>query len=101
MAPAVVEKHGESVDRMIDIILSEMAENAPFDFGDRGFIPTLRDEGMAIAQDKAALHIPPAETLFVQRKLSGTALLGARIGAVVNIHAVVRDVLARTATAPG
>ena len=97
MAPAVVEKHGEAIDRMIAIILGEMARDAPFDFGDRGFVPALRDEGMAIAQDKAIWHIPPAETLFVQRKVSGTALLGARIGAVVNIHAIVREVLARTA----
>ncbi|MEL7737499.1 AarF/ABC1/UbiB kinase family protein [Citromicrobium bathyomarinum] len=97
MSPAVVEKHGEAIDRMIDIILGEMAKDAPFDFGDRGFVPALRDEGMAIAQDKAIWHIPPAETLFVQRKVSGTALLGARIGAVVNIHAIVRDVLERTA----
>ena len=97
LAPAVLENHGEAVDRMIAIILSEMARDAPFDFGDRGFVPALRDEGMAIAEDKANWHIPPAETLFVQRKVSGTALLGARIGAVVNIHAIVRDVLARTA----
>ncbi|WP_010415096.1 ABC1 kinase family protein [Citromicrobium sp. JLT1363] len=96
MSPTVVERHGEAVDRMIDIILGEMAKDAPFDFGDRGFVPALRDEGMAIAQDKANWHIPPAETLFVQRKVSGTALLGARIGAVVNIHAIVRDVLERT-----
>lgn len=96
MSSTVVERHGEAVDRMIDIILGEMAKDAPFDFGDRGFVPALRDEGMAIAQDKANWHIPPAETLFVQRKVSGTALLGARIGAVVNIHAIVRDVLERT-----
>ncbi|MBB3033092.1 ABC1 kinase family protein [Alteriqipengyuania lutimaris] len=96
MSPAVVDKHGEAIDRMIDIILGEMAKDAPFDFGDRGFVPALRDEGIAIAQDKAIWHIPPAETLFVQRKVSGTALLGARIGAVVNIHAIVRDVLERT-----
>ena len=97
MSPAVVEKHGEAIDRMIAIILGEMAKDAPFDFGDRGFVPVLRDEGMVIAQDKSIWHIPPAETLFVQRKVSGTALLGARIGAVVNIHAIVRDVLERTA----
>ena len=96
MSPGVTQKHGEAVDRMIDIILGEMAKDAPFDFGDRGFVPALRDEGMAIAQDKSIWHIPPAETLFVQRKVSGTALLGARIGAVVNIHAIVRDVLERT-----
>lgn len=97
MSPAVVDKHGEAIDRMIDIILGEMAKDAPFDFGDRGFVPALRDEGFAIAHDKSIWHIPPAETLFVQRKVSGTALLGARIGAVVNIHAIVRDVLERTA----
>jgi len=96
MSPAVLEKHGDAIDRMIAIILGEMARDAPFDFGDRAFVPVLRDEGMAIAQDKAIWHIPPAETLFVQRKVSGTALLGARIGAVVNIHAIVRDVLERT-----
>ncbi len=96
MSPHVVEAHGDAVDRMIAIILGEMAKDAPFDFGDRGFVPALRDEGMAIAEDKRAWHIPPAETLFVQRKVSGTALLGARIGAVVNIHAILRDVLGRT-----
>ncbi len=100
MSPQVLDKHGEAIDRMIAIILGEMARDAPFDFGDRGFVPALRDEGMAIAQDKAAWHIPPAETLFVQRKVSGTALLGARIGAVVNIHAIVRDVLGRTKPFP-
>ena len=92
----VVDAHGETIDRMIEVILSEMAKDAPFDFGDRGFVPTLRDEGMEMAKDKGTWHIPPAETLFVQRKVSGTALLGARIGAVVNVHAIIRRVLDET-----
>ncbi|WP_370179188.1 ABC1 kinase family protein [Alteriqipengyuania sp.] len=93
----VVDAHGDTIDRMIEVVLSEMAKDAPFDFGDRGFVPTLRDEGMEIAKDKGTWHIPPAETLFVQRKVSGTALLGARIGAVVNVHAIIRRVLDETA----
>lgn len=97
MSPAVVERHPERVDRMIAIIVSEMSRDAPFDFGDRSFVPLLREEGMAIAKDRASWHLPPAETLFVQRKVSGTALLGARIGAVVNIRRVVEETLEKPA----
>ena len=93
MSPAVVERHPGRVDRMIDIIVDEMSADAPFDFGDRSFVPLLRDEGMEIAKDRATWHLPPAETLFVQRKVSGTALLGARLGARVNVRRIVENTL--------
>lgn len=94
---AVIERHPERLAKMIDIIVGEMARDSDFDFGDRSFVPLLRDEGMAIAQDRQSWHLPPAETLFVQRKVSGTALLGARLKAVVNIRKIVNDVLEATA----
>jgi predicted unusual protein kinase regulating ubiquinone biosynthesis (AarF/ABC1/UbiB family) len=100
MMPIVAEKHPERVNRMIDIVINEMREDAPFDFGDRAFVPLLRDEGMAIAQDKDTWAFPPIETLFVQRKVSGTALLGARLKAKVNIRRITEDVLASTSPAP-
>ena len=81
---------------MVDIVVTEMGREGPFDFGDRGFVPALREEGMAIAEDRGAWHLPPVETLFVQRKVSGTALLGARIGARVDIRTIVREVLDAT-----
>lgn len=90
---AVIDRQRDKVDRMIGIISSEMNRDKPFDFGDRSFVPLLREEGMAIAEDKQSWHIPPAETLFVQRKVSGTALLGARLKAVVNIRALVEQML--------
>jgi predicted unusual protein kinase regulating ubiquinone biosynthesis (AarF/ABC1/UbiB family) len=100
MMPIVAEKHPERVNRMIDIVINEMREDAPFDFGDRAFVPLLRDEGLAIAQDKDTWAFPPIETLFVQRKVSGTALLGARLKAKVNIRRITEDVLATTSPAP-
>jgi predicted unusual protein kinase regulating ubiquinone biosynthesis (AarF/ABC1/UbiB family) len=92
--PTVIDRQGERVDRMIGVITSEMNRDAPFDFGDRAFVPLLREEGMAIAEDKQSWHIPPAETLFVQRKVSGTALLGAKLKAVINIRQLVERKLA-------
>ncbi len=90
----VIDRQRESLDTMINIIASEMSADAPFDFGDRSFVPLLREEGMAIAQDKKSWHLPPAETLFIQRKVSGTALLGAKLQAVINVRAIVEEVLA-------
>lgn len=100
MMPIVAEKHPKRVNKMIEIVIGEMREDAPFDFGDRAFIPLLRDEGYAIAQDKDTWAFPPIETLFVQRKVSGTALLGARLKAKVNIRRITEEVLATTAPLP-
>jgi predicted unusual protein kinase regulating ubiquinone biosynthesis (AarF/ABC1/UbiB family) len=96
MMPIVAERHPERVGRMIDIVINEMREDAPFDFGDRGFVPLLRDEGWEIAQDKQTWAFPPIETLFVQRKVSGTALLGARLKAKVNVRRMVEEILDQT-----
>ncbi|MDZ4139960.1 MAG: AarF/ABC1/UbiB kinase family protein [Erythrobacter sp.] len=100
MMPIVAEKHPERVNRIIEIVINEMREDAPFDFGDRGFVPLLREEGYAIAQDKDTWAFPPIETLFVQRKVSGTALLGARLKAKVNIRRITEEVLASTNPIP-
>jgi predicted unusual protein kinase regulating ubiquinone biosynthesis (AarF/ABC1/UbiB family) len=88
---AMVERHGALIDRMIGIVLENLNVAGPFDFGDRAFVGVLREQGMAIANDREAWHLPPAETLFVQRKVSGTALLAARMKARVDVrNAVLR-----------
>ncbi len=43
----------------------------------------------AVPSDSAAWHVPPAAILFVQRKISGTALLAARLRAEVDVRALV------------
>lgn len=96
MMPVVFERHPERVNRMVDIVIGEMREDKPFDFGDRAFVPLLRDEGWKIAQDKETWAFPPIETLFVQRKVSGTALLGARLKAQVNVRRLTEGVLGST-----
>jgi predicted unusual protein kinase regulating ubiquinone biosynthesis (AarF/ABC1/UbiB family) len=85
--PQVIERHPAAIDRMIDVVIAEVTKPGLFNFGDRAFVGTMREEGMAIAQDRAAWHIPPIDTLFVQRKISGTALLAARLKAQVDVRA--------------
>jgi predicted unusual protein kinase regulating ubiquinone biosynthesis (AarF/ABC1/UbiB family) len=101
--PAVVAGHRATIDRMIDVVIAEMGRPGPFDFGDRSFVSVLRDEGLAMANDRATWHVPPVETLFVQRKVSGTALLAAKLEAKVDVRAMIaahRNYAASSASNP-
>ena len=89
LGEAAVERHRALIDRMIDVILTELAKPGPFDFGDRAFVGVLREQGTEIARDRETWHLPPIDTLFVQRKISGTALLAARMKARVDIRTMV------------
>lgn len=91
--PAALERHRDVMEHMTDIILNEFDNDGPFDFGDRAFVSVLRDEGMRIAADREAWHVPPAETLFVQRKVSGTAMLSARLKAKVPVRSILEQAL--------
>ncbi len=84
-----LDRHPALIARMIDIIIAEMNRPGAFDFGDRAFVGVLRDQGMTIGQDRAAWHLPPIEMLFAQRKISGTALLAARLKARVDVRAMI------------
>lgn len=90
MGAEVLARHSGRVDRMIDVIMGELNRPGLFDFGDRRFVGVLRDQGMEIAADQRSWHMPPADILFVQRKISGTALLAARLKAKVDIKTLVK-----------
>jgi predicted unusual protein kinase regulating ubiquinone biosynthesis (AarF/ABC1/UbiB family) len=91
LGEAAVRLHGARVDAMIDVVLGELNAAGPFDFGDRAFVGVLREQGLDVARDRASWHVPPADTLFVQRKISGTALLAARLKARVDVRALIEE----------
>ena len=89
LGAAAVARHRPAIDHIIAAVLAGMNRPGPFDFGDRSFVGVVKEEALAIAQDRATWHLPPADTLFVQRKVSGTALLAARLKARVDVRALV------------
>lgn len=91
LGDATVETHGARIDRMIDVVITELGRTGPFDFGDRGFVNVLRDQGLEVAADRASWHLPPVGLLFVQRKISGTALLAARLNARVDVRSMLLE----------
>jgi predicted unusual protein kinase regulating ubiquinone biosynthesis (AarF/ABC1/UbiB family) len=82
-------RHEALIERMIEIIVAETAREGPFDFADRNFLSIVREQALRVAQDREAWHVPPTDTLFVQRKISGMALLAARLRAKVDVRSMV------------
>ena len=88
---AAIKNHRPRIDSMIDVILGELNRPGLFDFGDRGFVGILSEQGMDVAADRSAWHIPPTDLLFVQRKISGMALLAARLKARIDVREMVQE----------
>ena len=93
VAPATLDRHAGAFDAMIGVMMEHLGRPDPFDFADRSFVDRLRQHIAPILADRAAWHIPPADTLFVQRKVSGTALLAVRLRAQFGLRAMVTDIL--------
>jgi predicted unusual protein kinase regulating ubiquinone biosynthesis (AarF/ABC1/UbiB family) len=81
VSPALVARHGAALDAMIDTIIAHVLRPGLFDFADRSFVARLREQATPVVADTASWHLPPVETMFVQRKVSGTALLAVRMQA--------------------
>jgi len=65
--------------------MQPLRQAGPFDFGATDIVQRLRDRGMAIAGNRDNWHIPPMDTLFLQRKIGGIFLLASRLKARVHI----------------
>lgn len=96
VTPVTLERHGAALDAMIAVLMTHLGKPGLFDFADRSFVEQVRRHAEGVAADRAAWHIPPADTLFVQRKVSGTALLAVRMQARLPLREMVADSMAAT-----
>ena len=94
ISTATLQRHRRTIDDMVDLTLGRVGRPGAFDFSDRSFVGPLLRQSETIIADRGAWHVPPANTLFVQRKISGMALLAIRMQARAPLRDMVSDVLA-------
>ena len=82
--------HRQTILDMAEMGFAILRGPGAFDFKDNDFADRMRQRGMAIGGERELWHLPPAETLFLQRKIGGLYLLATRLGARVDIPALVR-----------
>ena len=80
------ERHADLVLRMMERAFVPLREDRAFDFADPDYAREIHEIGMELGMEKDFTHVPPFETLYLQRKFGGLYLLGARLGAQVNVH---------------
>ncbi|MFK0332752.1 ABC1 kinase family protein [Rhizobium sp. NPDC090275] len=80
-------KHGDALDAVIATGLLHLnaSRNGLFDFADRRFVGTVRDQAAPLIGDRASWALPPPDKLFIQRKISGMVLLLTRLEAQLNV----------------
>ncbi|MEM9852766.1 MAG: AarF/UbiB family protein, partial [Pseudomonadota bacterium] len=59
------------------------------DFATCKMVEQLRAAGMDLVDDRGTFPLPPADALFIQRKIGGMYLLAKRLGATVDLGAIV------------
>ena len=64
-----------------------------FDFGASDLAVRIRDAGMALSFDQGYWHTPPADAVFLHRKLGGLYLLAARLRAKVDVRIILERYL--------
>lgn len=92
---ATAPHHRETVRAMASMAFDGLARPGPFDFAADPMIAEIRRMAMDLANERSFGHIPPIETLFVQRKGAGLYLLARRLGAVVDVNAMALGLLER------
>lgn len=80
--------HRDAIVTMFETAMAPLRRDGWFDFADRGIVEQIRDAGLALAADREVWHIPPIDTLFLQRKFAGVYLLGSRLKARVDMVAL-------------
>ena len=81
--------HSDLILEMFETAMTPIRQDSPFDFGTSDMVTKLRDMGIALGRDRDLAHVPPAETLFLHRKIAGIYLMAARLKARVAIRPIV------------
>jgi predicted unusual protein kinase regulating ubiquinone biosynthesis (AarF/ABC1/UbiB family) len=79
-------RHQEAVLDLFELATEPLLFEGDYDFGQSDLPRRIRDAGMALGLDRDFWHIPPADALFLHRKLGGLYLLAARLKARVNVR---------------
>lgn len=85
------DKYGRVIRDMIAMAVEPLGRDETFNFAENSLAQDLRDEGMDLATKRELWHVPPPETVFIQRKLGGMYLLATRLGAKINVAELIRD----------
>jgi len=92
-AEETASHHQQLMVDMFELSMEPLKRPGAFDFAKNDLALRMRDIGMALGADRGFWHIPPMDTLFMQRKFSGFYFLASRLKARVDLRAIIERYL--------
>jgi predicted unusual protein kinase regulating ubiquinone biosynthesis (AarF/ABC1/UbiB family) len=89
LAPGDPPERVSAVVEVIELVCEPLRHRGPYDFSASSLPARARDLGFDLAFRQGLLRSPPPETLFLHRKLVWSFLLLARLGARVDVRALI------------
>ena len=82
-----IKKHQtEAVLDLFEAACEPLSFDGEYDFGNSNLAKRISEAGMALSMEQDYWHTPPADALFLHRKLGGLYLLAAKLKARVNVQ---------------
>ncbi|NOH62380.1 AarF/ABC1/UbiB kinase family protein [Vibrio sp. RE88] len=85
----IEKQQKEAILNLVEQACEPMLHDGEYDFGVSDLSMRLREAGTVLSMEKNYWHTPPADALFLHRKIGGLYLLAARLKAKVNVKALV------------
>lgn len=82
----ILPEQRQSILDLVKLACEPMLTDQEYDFKASGLAQRLREAGTILSLEQDYWHTPPADALFLHRKIAGMYLLAARLGARVNIR---------------
>lgn len=89
----IVESQKVAVLELVALACEPLKQPHAFDFGASDLAIRLREAGMTQSMKQNYWHTPPADAIFLHRKIGGLYLLAARLGARVNLYQLLQEYL--------
>ncbi len=83
----------QAVLQLVNLACEPVRQDAAFDFGRSDLAMRIREAGTALSMQQGYWHTPPADAIFLHRKIGGLYLLAARLNAKVNVRALLAPYL--------
>ena len=82
----IQEGQRQAVLNIFALACEPLGHAGEYDFGSSDLGVRIRDASMVLGMDRDFWHTPPADALFLHRKLGGLYLLAAKLKAKVNLN---------------
>ncbi|WP_294265280.1 AarF/ABC1/UbiB kinase family protein [Propionivibrio sp.] len=90
---SIQEKHRQAILDIFAQACAPLSHAGEFDFGQTDLAARIRDAALVLSREKDLWHTPPADALFLHRKLGGLYLLAVKLKARVNVQSLVKGFL--------